>query len=72
MIITKKIFLSSAIMMSILCPSSVISNPFTNPNLIDINKNSNKSFITKAVDTKEDLDSVAAIMKKDKLYEKYS
>ena len=32
----------------------------------------NTEFITKAVDTKEDLDSVAAIMKKDKLYEKYS
>jgi len=32
----------------------------------------NTEFITKAVDTKEDLDSVADIMKKDKLYEKYS
>ena len=50
MIQPQKILFSSAIMMSILCPSKIISQPLTNPKFNDIYQNSNKSFITKAVE----------------------
>ena len=45
-----KILLSSAITISILYPSYLISRPLVNPNFNEINKYSNKSFITKAVE----------------------
>ena len=48
--IHEKILLSSAITISILCPSNIISQPLINPNFNEINKYSNKSFITKAVE----------------------
>ena len=48
--IHEKIFLFSAITISILCPSNVISQPLINPNFNGIDKYSNKSFITKAVE----------------------
>ena len=46
----KKLFLSSAIAIGFLCPVNVVSQPFNNTKLNDINNNSNKSFITKAVE----------------------
>ncbi len=48
--IYEKILLSSAITISILHPSYLISRPLVNPNFNEINKYSNKSFITKAVE----------------------
>ena len=48
--IHEKIFLFSAISITILCPSNVISQPLINPNFNGIDKYSNKSFITKAVE----------------------
>ena len=48
--IQEKILLSSAITISILIPSNVISQPLINPNFNEINKYSKKSFITKAVE----------------------
>ena len=46
----KKLFLSSAIAIGFLCPANVVSQPFNNTKLNEINNNSNKSFITKAVE----------------------
>ena len=46
----KKLFLSSAIAIGFLCPANVLSQPFNNTKLNEINNNSNKSFITKAVE----------------------
>ena len=46
----KKILLSSAITMATLFPSYVVSQPLINPKFNEINKYSNKSFITKAVE----------------------
>ena len=46
----KKILLSSAIAMITLFPSSLISQQLTNPKFNVINKDSNKSFVTKAVE----------------------
>ena len=46
----KKILLSSAIAMITLFPSSVISQQLTNPKFNETNKDSNKSFVTKAVE----------------------
>ena len=46
----KKILLSSAIAMITLFPSSLISQQLTNPKFNETNKDSNKSFVTKAVE----------------------
>ena len=46
----KKLFLSSAITLGILCPANVISQTLINAKLNEINNSSNKSFITKAVE----------------------
>ena len=46
----KKILLSSAITMATLFPSYLVSQPLINPKFNEINKYSNKSFITKAVE----------------------
>jgi len=45
-----KLFISSAISMAIICPLNVISQPLFNKKVNEININSNKSFITKAVE----------------------
>ena len=50
MIKPQKILLSSVIMMSILCPSKIIPKPLINQKFNEINKYSNTSFITKAVE----------------------
>ena len=47
---SKKLFLSSAISLGILCPTNVISQSLINTKLNEINNYSNKSFITKAVE----------------------
>ncbi len=46
----KKLFLTSAITLGILCSTNVISQSLTNKKLSEINNYSNKSFITKAVE----------------------
>jgi S1-C subfamily serine protease len=46
----KKFILLSAISTSLIYPSKVITQPLINPEFNEINKNSNKSFITKAVE----------------------
>ena len=46
----KKLLISSVITMGILSPSNVISQPLINQKSNEINQNSNKSFITKAVE----------------------
>jgi len=46
----KKLFLSSAVTLCILCPANVISQSLINTKLNEINNYSNKSFITKAVE----------------------
>ena len=46
----KKLLISSALTVGIICPSNVISQPLFNPRFNEINKYSNKSFITKAVE----------------------
>jgi len=46
----KKLLISSAIVMSFLYPSNLVSQPLFNPELSEINKYSNTSFITKAVE----------------------
>ena len=46
----KNILLSSAITLSILYPLNVVSQPLNNQKFTKINNNSNKSFITKAVE----------------------
>jgi len=46
----KKLFLSSAIALGFLCPTTVISQSLINTKLNEINNYSNKSFITKAVE----------------------
>ena len=46
----KKLLLSSAIAMITLFPSSLISQQLTNPKFNETNKDSNKSFVTKAVE----------------------
>ncbi|WP_288262134.1 trypsin-like peptidase domain-containing protein [uncultured Prochlorococcus sp.] len=46
----KKLLLSTAITMGIFTPSIAISQPFINPKFSEINKYSDKSFITKAVE----------------------
>jgi len=46
----KQLFLSSAIAIVLLCPANVLSQPSNNTKLNEINNNSNKSFITKAVE----------------------
>jgi len=46
----KKLFLSSAITLGILCPTNLISQSLTNTKLNKINNYSNNSFITKAVE----------------------
>ncbi len=48
--IQKKLLLTSAITMGIVCTSNVVSQPLLNPELTEIKKYSNKSFITKAVE----------------------
>ena len=45
-----KFVLSSAITMGILCPSNIISQPLVQQKFYEINENSNKSFITKAIE----------------------
>jgi S1-C subfamily serine protease len=42
--------LSSAIAISIICPSNVISEPLSKPKFNEVNRYSNKSFVTKAVE----------------------
>jgi len=46
----KQFLLSSILAIGIICPSNVISRPLTNPKFNAINKYSNISFITKAVE----------------------
>ena len=46
----KKFLLSSLISMGILCPSNILSQPLINTKINEINKYSDKSFITKAVE----------------------
>ena len=46
----KKLLISSAISMSIICHSNVISQPLTKPKFNEFNTYSQKSFITKAVE----------------------
>jgi len=46
----KQFLISSTILMAILCPFNVISQPLIKPNLNEVNKYSKKSFITKAVE----------------------
>ncbi len=46
----KKLFLSSAITLSIICPINLLSQPLINPKSNEINKYSNESFITKAIE----------------------
>ena len=46
----KKLLSLSAILISFLCSSNVVSQPLINPKFNEINKYTNKSFITKAVE----------------------
>jgi len=46
----KQLLISSAITLGILCPSNVISQPLTKTKLYEVNKFSNESFITNAVE----------------------
>ena len=46
----KRLLLSSAIFISILCPPNVISKPSVNPKFSEFNQYSTKSFVTKAVE----------------------
>ena len=46
----KKLFLTSAITLSIFCPTNLLSQPLVNSKFEEINKNSKKSFITKAIE----------------------
>ena len=45
-----KLFLASAITIGILCPSNIISQPLVKQRIYENNENSNKSFITKAIE----------------------
>ena len=45
-----QLLLTSAITMSILLPSNILSQQISNPKVNDINNSSNKSFVTKAVE----------------------
>ena len=46
----KKLLLSSLITMGIFCPTNLKSEPLTKTNINEVNINSTKSFITKAVE----------------------
>ena len=46
----KNLFLTSAITLGIFCPTNLLSQPLVNSKFEEINKNSKKSFITKAIE----------------------
>ena len=46
----KQFLLSTVITVGILSPANLISQPLINPKFNEINKNTNKSFITRAVE----------------------